>query len=174
MGAGEWNLQLLLSQTQTNTIFFKMPIQVRVVFADSTDTVIRIFHDTNHQFFEFVFSKQPTDFIFDPNRNILLKKDTTTLGIPHLPDNTGFRLFQNEQNPFKSTTTLKYQLPVPSSVRITVIDSYGREILPEFTRQNDAGIFNYTITGKTLSPGIYFYKLEAGKFNETRRMIVIE
>ncbi len=174
IGAGEWNLQLLLSQTQTNAVFFKMPIQVRVVFTDSTDTVLRVMHDTNHQFFEFVFSKEPAYPVFDPYRNILLKKATTTLGINPLPDNTGFRLFQNEPNPFKNTTTIKYQLPVLSSVSITVMDSYGREVLPEFTRQNDAGIFNYTITGKNLSPGIYFYKLEAGKFNETRRMIVIE
>jgi len=145
-----------------------------VVFTDSTDTVLRVMNDTNHQFFEFVFSKQPAYLVFDPYRNILLKKATTTLGIAPLPDNTGFRLFQNEPNPFKNTTTIKYQLPVPSFVRITVMDSFGREILPEFTRQNDACIFNYTITGKNLSPGIYFYKLEAGKFNETRRMIVVK
>jgi aminopeptidase N len=174
LGAGKWNLKLLLSQTQTNTVFFKMPVQVRLIFTDSTDTMICVMHDTNHQFFEFVFSKQPAYLVFDPYRNILLKKATTTLGIANLPDNTGFRLFQNEPNPFKITTTIKYQLQKPSFVRIMVMDSFGREVLPEYTRQNDAGIFNYTITGKNLSPGFYFYKMESGNFNETRRMILTE
>ncbi len=174
LGAGEWNLQLLLSQTQTNTVFFKMPVQVRVVFTDSTDTVIRVIHDTNHQFFEFVFSKQPAYLIFDPYRNILLKKATTILGMDPLKNHTGFRLFQNEPNPFRNSTTIKYQLPKPSFVRITVMDSFGREVFPVFTRQNDTGIFNFTINGKNLSPGIYYYKMDAGKFNETRRMIVVK
>ena len=134
LGAGKWNLQLLLSQTQTNTVFFKMPVQVRVVFTDSTDTVIRIMHDTNHQFFEFVFSKQPAYLVFDPYRNILLKKATTTLGLNPLPYHTAFRLFQNEPNPFKNTTTIKYQLPKPSFIRITVMDSFGREILRGYSK----------------------------------------
>jgi aminopeptidase N len=173
MGSGMWDMKIMLSQTQTNTIFYKMPVELKVVFADSTDTVMRVIHDANHQFFEFAFSKQPAYLVFDPYRNILLKQATTTLGLNPLKEVIGFRLFQNEPNPFRNTTTITYQLPVASPVRIVVMDSAGRTVLPEYRQKNDAGIFNYTVSVNSLSPGIYFYKMEAGKFIETRRMVVV-
>jgi len=171
-GAGKWNLKLMLSQYQTDTVFYKMPVQLRIVFADSTDTLIRTFHDTNHQLFEFVFSKKPAYLIFDPYRNILLKHATTKLGTATLPGNNGFRLFQNVPDPFSNTTDIHYQLPKPALVRITVMDSSGRKVLPEFRQNDDAGVHTYKINGKNLSPGNYYYKLEAGNFNETRMMIL--
>ena len=74
LGNGKWNLELSLSQYQSNSIFFKMPVQVRVVFADSSDTVRRVKHDMNHQTFKFIFRKKPAYIVFDPYRNILLKE----------------------------------------------------------------------------------------------------
>jgi hypothetical protein len=67
-----------------------MPVQVRVVFADSTDTVIRVINDMNHQLFEFIFSKKPAYLVFDPYRNILLKQAITTMGLNSLPDKKKF------------------------------------------------------------------------------------
>jgi hypothetical protein len=136
--------------------------------------VIKVIHEMNNQFYEFLFSKKPAYLVFDPYRNILLKKATTELGVNPLPQQTGFRLFQNEPNPFKNSTTIKYQLPVPSDVKISILDSFGREVLPEYARHNDAGIFTWTISGKNLSSGTYYCKMEAGKFNETRRMILVK
>jgi aminopeptidase N len=90
IGAGKWKVKLLLFQYQTNTVFYKMPVQVRVVFADSTDTVIRVINDMNHQLFEFIFSKKPAYLVFDPYRNILLKQAITTMGLNSLPDKKKF------------------------------------------------------------------------------------
>jgi len=92
IGAGKWNAKLLLSQYQTNTVFYKMPVQLRVVFTDSTDTVIRVINDMNNQLFEFIFSKKPAYLVFDPYRNILLKQATTTLGLNPLQDKKKFRV----------------------------------------------------------------------------------
>lgn len=79
--AEKWKLKLLLYQYQTNTVFYKMPVELRVVFADSTDTVIRVMNDRNHQLFEFNFSKKPAYLVFDPFRNILLKLAVTEKAI---------------------------------------------------------------------------------------------
>jgi hypothetical protein len=151
-----------------------MPVQVRVVFADSTGTVVRVINDMNHQLFEFIFSKKPAYLVFDPYRNILLKQAIITKGLNTLTDISGFRLYQNEPDPFRNSTTIKYRVPKTSYVRIIVMDSSGRPVLPEFTQKNEAGIFNYTITAKNLTPGTYYYKMEAGKFNETRRMVLVK
>jgi aminopeptidase N len=92
IAAGKWNVKLLLSQYQTNTVFYKMPVQVRVVFADSTNTVIRVTNDKNHQLFEFYFLNKPAYIVFDPYRNILLKQATTTLGLNPLQDEKKSRI----------------------------------------------------------------------------------
>ncbi|MCX6244121.1 MAG: M1 family aminopeptidase [Bacteroidetes bacterium] len=174
IGSGRWNLELLISQTQTTTGFFKMPLQVKVLFGDSTDTLIQVINDTDHQFFEFTFLKQPVGIVFDPNRNILLKTAITNLGIDQKQAEIGFRLFQNEPNPFRNTTTVTYRLPVASSVRITVMDANGKEVLAPFTSSDAAGTHSFQISAKDLAPGVYFCKMEAGKFNEVRKMVLVK
>jgi hypothetical protein len=69
-----------------------MPVQVRIVFADSTDTVVSGNNDKNNQLFEFIFSKKPAYLVFDPYRNILLKQATTTLGLIPLQDEKKSRI----------------------------------------------------------------------------------
>jgi aminopeptidase N len=173
MGAGIWDLKLLLVQTQINTCFFKMPVQILVHFADQSDTVFQVMNDTNNQFFEFSFIRQPTDIVFDPLRNILLKVATTELGIDPKQKDPGFRLYQNEPNPFRNYTTIRYQLSKPASIRISVLDSFGKEVLKPMTRKCESGDYTYQVSVKNLSPGVYYYKMEAGTFNETRKMVII-
>ena len=75
--ANTW--QTGLTVNQTNSYFFKMPIEVKITFKDASDTLIRVMNDKNNQFFAFNFTKQPTAIAFDPNNNIVLKKATLSL-----------------------------------------------------------------------------------------------
>ena len=172
LGKGKWGLKLLLSQCQTNTIFFKMPVQVKIVFTDSSNIVLRVFNDINNQLYDFVFANKPVYLIFDPFRNILLKQATTSQGINTLQDNTGFDLFQYDPDPVRNFTILNYQLSKPSSVRISIVDSIGRKVLPDFFKINEPGYYTCTIDAKDLRPGIYLYQIEAGMNNDTRRIVV--
>ncbi|MEI7982579.1 MAG: M1 family aminopeptidase, partial [Bacteroidota bacterium] len=81
LGSGTWKINLLINQIQTNTCFFKMPVQIRVSYYDGTDTLIQVTNDSNHQSFEFYCVKEPLNIDFDPLRNILLKQATTIVGI---------------------------------------------------------------------------------------------
>ncbi|MCX6248849.1 MAG: M1 family metallopeptidase [Bacteroidetes bacterium] len=74
LNEGKWKVKLLLSQTQTLPAFFKMPVQVCVVFTDSTEKVMEVMNDRNYQSFEFIFLKKPAYLVFDPHENILLKQ----------------------------------------------------------------------------------------------------
>ncbi len=140
IGGGKWGLKLLLSQYQTNTVFYKMPVQVKVVFIDSSNIVLRVFNDINNQLYDFIFTKKPAYIVFDPFRNILLKQATISQGVKPVKDNIGFNLFQNKPNPFKNSTTINYQLPKPLSVKISVMDSIGRKVLPDFFKKMMQGI----------------------------------
>jgi aminopeptidase N len=77
-GNGNWIVAFTAKQTQTNTGFFKMPLTLKITFASGPDTLIRVFNSVNNQTFSFMFNRQPTSLVFDPNNDIVLKQGTTT------------------------------------------------------------------------------------------------
>ncbi len=89
LGSGNWDVRFLAKQTQTNAPFFKMPVILKIHFADNTDTLIRAMNEVNYQEFTWTFSKQPTSFIFDPGNEIVLKQATLTQGVFYTKTWTG-------------------------------------------------------------------------------------
>ena len=68
-----WKLKYTINQIQTNTTFFIMPVELKVKFADNSDSLIKIFNNSNNQLFTFYFSKKPVSVLFDPCNKIILK-----------------------------------------------------------------------------------------------------
>ena len=174
LGSGNWKVRFTIEQVQTNTVFFRMPVEIKVTFTDGSDTLINITNDTNPQLFEFLFNKRPSSVIFDPDRKILLKQATTIVGIGSKKKADEFRLFQNEPNPFYSATMIRYQVPAEALVVITISDDSGRIISEPLNRIEDKGIHEVTIPGKSLTPGIYLCTMQSGTFRETKRMVVVK
>ncbi|MCX6305566.1 MAG: M1 family aminopeptidase [Bacteroidetes bacterium] len=172
LGESSWRVSLIVNQTQTNTVLFKMPLEIKISFSDATDTIIRVMNDENHQEFGFVFSKQPKDLAFDPFRNILLKQSATIYGVGPVKGNTGFMLKQNEPNPFKNTTLISYDIATGKHVTISVLDSNGKILDCPVNRLHAPGRFRFEWTNPGLSPGIYLLRMEAGSFLETRKMVI--
>ena len=93
-----------------------------------------------------------------------------------------FRLEQNYPNPFNPSTVIRYQLPVNSLVSLKIYDLLGREVATLVNEEKPAGSYEVTFDGKNLSrqkngglaSGVYFYKLQAGDFVETKRMLMIK
>ncbi len=71
-----WEVGFQAKQTQTNTVFFKMPIEIKISFATGADTLIQVMNDINNQMFYFTFTRQPLSVQFDPNNQIVLKSAT--------------------------------------------------------------------------------------------------
>jgi hypothetical protein len=95
----------------------------------------------------------------------------------HVPA-LGFRLLQNHPNPFNPSTTIEYVLPAASWVLITVYDTRGRLVARLADEDQQAGphaiVWNGLDTsGTPLPSGVYFYRLEAGKLTQTRKMIIL-
>jgi aminopeptidase N len=80
LGNGKWVVSFLARQMQTNPPFFRMPIEIKIVFSDASDTVIRMDHFRNNQEFNWTFIKQPATCQFDPSNDIVLKQGSTTSG----------------------------------------------------------------------------------------------
>ncbi len=87
---------------------------------------------------------------------------------------TEFRLSQNYPNPFNPSTTIAYSVPSSCQVRLTVLDILGREIVELINEQKFAGTYEVKFNASNLPSGIYFYRLTAGSFSNTKKMILIK
>ncbi len=94
-----------------------------------------------------------------------------------LPEN--FALHQNYPNPFNPVTTLRYDLPENSLVNIIIYDLLGRQVKTLVNQTQDAGfksiIWDATNDyGKPVSAGVYLYKIQAGDFVQTNKMVLLK
>ena len=85
-----------------------------------------------------------------------------------------FFLFQNYPNPFNPSTKIRFALKNTSLVKLVVFDAIGRQVEILINEKLLAGIYEHTFDALNLSSGIYFYKLSADTFYETKKMLIIK
>ena len=85
-----------------------------------------------------------------------------------------FLLFQNYPNPFNPTTVISYQLPTNDFMRLEIYDVLGRKIKTLVSERQSAGAHSVTFNAGGLSSGVYFYRLTAGSFVETKKLMLIK
>lgn len=85
-----------------------------------------------------------------------------------------YSLEQNYPNPFNPLTRISYQLALNSDVKLTVYDITGRKVINLVNDYQMAGSHTVTFNGSSLASGIYFYRIEAGKFIQVNRMLLIK
>jgi hypothetical protein len=95
---------------------------------------------------------------------------------------SGFNLSQNYPNPFTPSTAIKYTIPsvIASGtkqsqfVTLKVYDLLGNEVVTLINEEKSAGSYEVNFNAAGLPSGIYFYKLQAGSFIETRKMVLLK
>ncbi|MCX6830243.1 MAG: T9SS type A sorting domain-containing protein [candidate division Zixibacteria bacterium] len=110
-----------------------------------------------------ILNSQPTDV-----------DETGNLGLPKT-----FQLAQNYPNPFNPATTIEYSLPQRSDVVIEIFDILGRKVRQLVNETKAAGVYQVTWNGTDqsgvpVSTGIYLYRIQAGEFVESRKMLLIK
>ena len=85
-----------------------------------------------------------------------------------------FSLSQNYPNPFNPETVINYQLPVNSKVSLKVYDVLGNEVATLVNEEKPAGKYQVNFKGSNHASGVYFYKLTAGTFSETRKFVLLK
>lgn len=85
-----------------------------------------------------------------------------------------FALDQNYPNPFNPSTNVRYQLAEKSLVTLKVYDVLGNEVAVLVNSTQDAGSYNVLFDASKLSSGMYIYKLSAGKFEKTMKMMMLK
>lgn len=79
-------------------------------------------------------------------------------------------LEQNYPNPFNPATVINYQLPIANHVSLKLYDVIGREIAMIVNEVKEAGKYSVAFDASHLSSGLYFYRITAGTFSETKKM----
>jgi hypothetical protein len=87
---------------------------------------------------------------------------------------TTFNLHQNYPNPFNPATMIGYELKNRSHVTLRVYDVLGKLVSELVNQQQPAGNYTLNFRADNLQSGIYFYRLEAGSFTESRKMIILK
>jgi hypothetical protein len=92
-------------------------------------------------------------------------------------------LYQNYPNPFNPATKIKFEIPSSENgkwkmknglVTLVVYDALGKEVATLVNEKLQPGEYETSFDGSKLSSGIYFYKLSAGDYQETKRMVLIK
>jgi hypothetical protein len=84
-----------------------------------------------------------------------------------------FALKQNYPNPFNPATRIEYELPTDAFVSLKVYNLIGQEVATLVNESKRAGIYVADWNAEGLPSGMYFYKIQAGAFNATRRMMLV-
>ena len=87
---------------------------------------------------------------------------------------TTFALRQNYPNPFNPTTAIVYELTDATQVTLTVFDLTGRAVAELVNAPQTAGRYSVTFDGSNLASGVYLYRLNAGKFTATRKLMLMK
>lgn len=134
--------------------------QNEIVAYDSSGSLIGVFTDEGGML-------QPNSLVFGPS------PDVTGVDRGRLVP-AGFELFQNHPNPFNPATQIRYSLPEPAHVVLTIYDMLGHPV--ETIYQGNSGAHTHSVTWwpSGLASGVYFYRIDAGRFSDTKKLLLLK
>ena len=101
-----------------------------------------------------------------------LQEKIESIGDYSLPKD--FELNQNYPNPFNPTTIINYSVPNTNMVTIKVYDQLGKQVATLVNEEKPAGNYFVNFNASKLSSGVYFYRMQAGSFVETKKLILMK
>ncbi|MDL1893779.1 T9SS type A sorting domain-containing protein, partial [Sphingobacteriales bacterium CHB3] len=84
-----------------------------------------------------------------------------------------FSLAQNYPNPFNATTHIRYSIQASGFTLLKVYDVLGREVATLVKEVKAPGTYNVTWNADGMASGVYFYRLQAGEFTQTKRLMLL-
>ncbi len=120
---------------------------------------------SSNKSFAYRLKQVDLDGSFQYSNEVMVNNNTTPVK---------FDLSQNYPNPFNPATTINYDLPVKSFVTLKIYDLLGREVATLVNENQAASHYTINFDASKLSSGVYLYKLKAGDFVQTRKMMLLK
>ncbi|HET6271436.1 MAG TPA: T9SS type A sorting domain-containing protein, partial [Bacteroidota bacterium] len=165
---------------------YKMPIRLRINYADSTDTTVVVLDSLRLQTFRIPLSRPLQHVEFDPDNWILKKMFPWPVYVRETEQPLAIGLRQNYPNPFNPTTTIVFTLPsqstniaegrgrVGSYVTLKVYDVLGRDVATLVNQRLGPGTYTAIFDGAGLASGMYVYRLEANGHVLSHKMLLLK
>ena len=142
------------------------------------DTSITMVLENNSQYYWMVLAHDTDEFVTgsDDNTPNSLVVGTLSISSANLP--LTFELHQNYPNPFNPTTTIDYDLPDNAHVTLSIYDLMGKKVITLIDEPKTAGSRSIQWNsrdekGRAVSAGLYLYTIQAGNFNQTNKMVLL-
>jgi aminopeptidase N len=181
VGSG-YRVRVLINQSTagSNPPFFAMPVDL-LFKLDGLDTTVTVLNDQQGQVYSFTMPRIPVSVQLDPNNWILKTSSGAMVAVENVVERPRtFALYQNYPNPFNPSTSIIFELPTATIVRLDVYDQLGRlvRVLLDGQRfeatQHLVPFSAVTDAGAPLPSGIYYARLSAPGFPvRTTKMICI-
>jgi predicted phosphodiesterase len=110
-----------------------------------------------------------TDALLD---TLQFSKPPTSVG-EQMDGVTEFRLDQNYPNPFNPSTMIKYELPTSGHVKLKIYDVLGREVATLVNAVKQPGTYTVQWNANGVASGLYFYRLQTGRFSTVQKMLLV-
>jgi len=146
---------------------------------DATGTVVDFNNRTSSNPFTLT-APGPGNYTINAGHAGPLRWDSASVSISvtDIGDNStnlvSYRLYDNYPNPFNPSTSIKYSLPEANFTTLKIFDALGNEVAVLVDELKSAGTYQIEFNATTLSSGIYYYTIQAGSFNETKKMILMK
>lgn len=85
-----------------------------------------------------------------------------------------FQLYQNYPNPFNPLTTISYSIPEGQIIELKVHDLFGNEVAELVNEYKNAGSYSVSFNANNLSSGLYYYRIKAGSFVQTKKLVLLK
>ena len=105
----------------------------------------------------------------------LATSESTTVGVPISPQIPAeYQLYQSYPNPYNPSVTIQYDVPKEEYVRIVVFNTLGQQVATLINERRMPGRYSVTWNAQNVPSGAYWYRMTAGEFNETRKMVLLK
>lgn len=136
--------------------------------------VIEVFELSNHAIRDIAIDRYKNKwfisydgcFVFNEDKIVQVEQD---IKLPQM-----YSLSQNYPNPFNPSTKIKYSIPKSEKIQISLFDILGRKIMILVDEYKENGSYEIKVNAEHLSNGIYFYRLIAENYSETKKMVVLK
>lgn len=155
---------------------FSGSISVGAIPAYSTDSITVAFNPSHNTIGEQIATLTIQTNTKETLTFVVLKATTFTNTAIQQTDDipSEFELHQNYPNPFNPSTAISYALSAGNHVNLKVFDALGREVATLISGSQSAGIHSVNFDASGLSSGVYVYRMEAGNFVQTKKMLLIK
>lgn len=153
----QWEVKFNIKQTQANTGFFKMPVELKINFNEG-DTTFTIMNEFNDQNYSFIFNKRPVQVQFDPQNKIVLKTASLILASDlKTADKQGIQIIKNPSN---GVFEINLQSESKGNAEYSIISSNGKPVIKRNAVSINHGQNIIPVNISSASSGVYILNVK--------------